>query len=162
MTDWIDIFFKAFWCGWAALGFGILFNVPVKTLYSIWIGGVIAGFIKFTILLAAPSSVILAPFLSALSVAVFSIPVARIRREPPMIFVIPSVITLVPGVFAYRTMLGLMKLTENVGTDYALTLSKTVHNGVTTLFIIRSIAIGVAIPMHIMRKDIAKQFQLKK
>jgi uncharacterized membrane protein YjjB (DUF3815 family) len=79
-----------------------------------------------------------------------------------MIFVIPSVITLVPGVFAYRTMLGLMKLTENVGTDYALTLSKTVHNGVTTLFIIMSIAIGVAIPMHIMRKDIAKQFQLKK
>lgn len=162
MTDWINIFFKAFWCGWAALGFGILFNVPVKTLFAIWIGGVVAGFIKFTVLLAAPSSVILAPFLSALSVAVFSIPIAHIRREPPMIFVIPSVITLVPGVFAYRTMLGLIKLTENVGTDYTLTLSNTIHNGVTTLFIIMSIAIGVAIPMNIMRKDVAKKFQLKK
>jgi len=162
MTDWIDIFFKAFWCGWAALGFGILFNVPVKALLAIWIGGAIAGLIKFTVLLAAPSYVILAPFLSALSVAVFSISVAQIRHEPPMIFSIPSVITLVPGVFAYRTMLGLMKLTENVGTNYMLTLSKTVHNGVTTLFIIMSIAIGVAIPMNIMGKNIGKKFQLRK
>ena len=75
-----------------------------------------------------------------------------------MIFSIPSVITLVPGVFAYRTMLGLMKLTENVGTDYTLTLLKTVHNGVTTLFIIMSIAIGVAIPMNIMRKTSVNNF----
>lgn len=162
MTDWTDIFYKAFWCGWAALGFGILFNVPVKTLFAIWPAGAIAGLIKYTVLFAAPSSVILASFLSALSVAIFCLPLAHLRREPPMILVIPAVITLIPGVFAYRAMLGLIKLTGNTGADYALILSKTVYNGVTTLFIIMSISIGVAIPMHIMRREITKQFQLRK
>jgi uncharacterized membrane protein YjjB (DUF3815 family) len=160
MTDWINIFLKAFWCGWAAVGFGILFNVRSKTLYAIWSGGAIAGFTKFSVLfLSANSPVILSSFLAALAVGIFSMPVAHLRHEPPMIFAIPSVIPLVPGVFAYHTMLGLIKLTGNIGTDYSLTLSDTVYNGVTTLFIIMAIALGVAIPMHIMRKDVAKRFQ---
>jgi hypothetical protein len=48
-------------------------------------------------------------------------------------------------------MFGLIKLAGSIGNDYAETLSETVHNGVTTLFIIMSIAIGVAIPAHMMQ-----------
>jgi uncharacterized membrane protein YjjB (DUF3815 family) len=152
MTNWIDILFKTFWCGWAAVGFGILFNVPRKILFTIWTGGAIAGFIKFTVLfLSASSPMIRASFFSALAVGIFSIPVANRRREPPMIFAISSVIPLVPGTFAYRTMFGLIKLAGSIGNDYAGTLSETVHNGVTTLFIIMSIAIGVAIPAHVIQ-----------
>jgi len=163
MTDWLNIIFKAFWCGWAALGFGILFNVPLKTLFAIWIGGTIAGLIKFTVLfLSARNPVIQSSFFAALAVGIFSMPVAHLRHEPPMIFAIPSVIPLIPGVFAYHTMLGLIKLTGKIGTDYSLTLSETVHNGVTTLFIIMAIALGVAIPIHVMRTDALKKFSPKK
>ena len=161
MMEWITILFKAFWCGWAALGFGILFNVPPKTLFAIWIGGAIAGSIKFSVLfLFAGLPVIQSAFFAALAVGIYSIPIAHWRREPPMIFAIPSVIPLIPGVFAYYTMLGLIKLTGNIGTDYANTLSRTVHNGATTLFIIMAIAIGVAVPMHVMRKDAAKKVKI--
>jgi uncharacterized membrane protein YjjB (DUF3815 family) len=161
MTYWLPILFKAFWCGWAALGFGILFNVPPKTLFAIWIGGAIAGVTKFSILLwSAESAVIQSSFFAALAAAVFSVPIAHWRREPPMIFAIPSVIPLIPGVFAYHTMLGVMKLTNNVTEDYARTLSDTVHDGVNTLFIIMSIAIGVAIPMHVMRRDAAHKVKI--
>src|SRR5689334_1537758 len=154
MTDWINILLKAFWCGWAALGFGILFNVPSKTLFAIWMGGAIAGLTKFTVLfLSARNPVIQSSFFAALAVSVYSMPIASLRHEPPMIIAIPSVIPLIPGVFAYHTMLGLIKLTSNIGTDYSLTLSETVHNGVTTLFIIMAIALGVAVPIHVMRKD---------
>jgi len=161
MTDWINILLKAFWCGWAAVGFGILFNVPSKTLVAIWIGGAIAGLIKFSFLfLSANSPVIQSSFFAALAVGIFSVPVAHWRHEPPMIFAIPSVIPLIPGVFAYRTMIGLIKLTGKVGDDYSLTLSQTVNNGVTTLFIIMAIAIGVSIPLHVMRKDASKKVKL--
>jgi uncharacterized membrane protein YjjB (DUF3815 family) len=161
MTDWMNILFKAFWCGWAATGFGILFNVPPKTLLAIWAGGAIAGLIKFSFLvLSADSPVIESSFFAALAVGMYSVPVARRRYEPPMIFAIPSVIPLIPGVFAYRTMIGLIRLTGEVGNDYALTLSQTVNNGVRTLFIIMSIAIGVSIPLHVMRRDAAKKVKL--
>jgi uncharacterized membrane protein YjjB (DUF3815 family) len=162
MTDWINILLKAFWCGWAAVGFGILFNVPPKTLFGSWIGGAIAGFIKFTVLfLSASSAIIQSSFFAAVAVGIFSVPIAERRHEPPMIFAIPSIIPLIPGVFAYRTMLGLIKLTGDVREDYSLILSQTVHNGVTTLFIIMSIAIGVAIPIHVIRKDPSKKISVK-
>jgi uncharacterized membrane protein YjjB (DUF3815 family) len=159
--DWILILSKAFWCGWGALGFGILFNVPPRTLFSIWVGGAVAGLLKFT-LLQLTVGVVLASFAGALAVGISSIPIAHFRHAPPMIFAIPSVIPLIPGVFAYRTMLGLMKLTGNIGPDYTQIISETVNNGSKTLFIIMSLAMGVAVPMHLMRKESVKNIRLHK
>jgi len=159
--DWIAILGKAFWCGWGALGFGILFNVPPRTLLAIWIGGALGGFLKFT-LLQLSVSVVLASFAGALAVGISSIPIAHFRHAPPMIFAIPSVIPLIPGVFAYRTMLGLMKLTGNIGPNYNLIIAETINNGAKTLFIIMSLAMGVAVPMHLMRKESVKNIRLHK
>jgi uncharacterized membrane protein YjjB (DUF3815 family) len=157
--EWILILSKAFWSGWAALGFGILFNVPPRTLFALWIGGAIGVMIKFS-LLQFSVSVVLASFIGASVVGILSIPIAHARHVPPMIFAIPSVIPLIPGVFAYRTMLGLIKLTGTIGADYNTILSETINNGAKTLFIIMSLAIGVAIPMHVMRKESAKNIRL--
>ena len=66
-----------------------------------------------------------------------------------------------PGVFAYRTMLGFIKLADKIEDDYTGILSETVHSGVTTLFIIMAIAIGVAIPISLMRKDRIAKLKLK-
>jgi uncharacterized membrane protein YjjB (DUF3815 family) len=159
--DWILILSKAFWCGWGALGFGILFNVPPRTLFSIWIGGAIAGLIKFS-LLQLTAGVVLASFGGALAVGITSIPIAHFRHAPPMIFSIPAVIPLIPGVFAYRTMLGLMKLTGNIGADYNQIMLETVNNGSKTIFILMSLAMGVAVPMHLMRKESVKNIRLHK
>ena len=161
MPDWINILLKAFFSGWAALGFGILFNVPRKNLFVVWIGGAIAGFVKFTILYFAPSSIILASFLSATILGVYSLIMAEIRHELQMIFAIPAVIPLVPGVFAYRTMFGLIKLSGNIGPDYSRTLSETVRNGSQTLFIIMAFSIGVILTSQI-GKDLRKKYSIKK
>ena len=158
--DWLMILSKAFWCGWGALGFGILFNVPPRTLFAIWIGGAIGGLLKFS-LLQLTAGVVLASFTGALAVGFSSIPIAHFRHVPPMIFAIPSVIPLIPGVFAYRFMLGLIKLTGNIGPDYSRILSETVNNGSKTLFIIMSLAMGVAVPMHLMRKESVKNIRLR-
>ena len=50
MNEWFYIGLKAFWCGFAALGFGVLFNAPPRTLFAIWAGGFLAGFVKFALL----------------------------------------------------------------------------------------------------------------
>ncbi|MEO6546991.1 MAG: threonine/serine exporter family protein [Ferruginibacter sp.] len=157
--DWILIFSKAFWCGFGAVGFGILFNVPPRTLFAIWFGGFIGGFLKFTILQMA-FGVVLASFAGALVVGISSIPIAHVRHAPPMIFAIPAVIPLIPGVFAYRTMLGMIKLAGVIGPEYNIILSETVNNGVKTVFVIMSLALGVAVPMHLMRKESVKNIRL--
>jgi len=149
MTELINILFKAFWVGCAAFGFGILFNVPRNCLTAVWIGGALVGLIKFGVLGYISSSIILASFLAALALGIYSVIIAHARHEPPMILAIPPVIPLVPGAFAYRTMYGLIKLSGNVDADYSRTLSETVRNGSLTLFIIMSFTIGVIIPYEI-------------
>lgn len=159
--DWILILSKAFWCGWGAVGFAILFNVPPRTLLAIWIGGAVGGFLKFS-LLQIGAGVVLASFAGALAVGISSIPIAHFRHAPPMIFAIPSVIPMIPGVFAYRTMLGLMKLTGNIGADYNIIIAETVNNGSKTLFVILALSMGVAVPMHLMRQESVKNIRLHK
>ena len=162
MNEWFYVGVKAFWCGFAALGFGVLFNAPPRTLLAIWLGGFLAGFIKFASLQTIPGSgVILCSFISAVVVGIASIPVAHSRHVPPMIFAIPSVIPLVPGVFAYRTMLGLMKLSGSIGSEYSQVISDTVHNGVITLFVVMALSLGVAVPMHITTKESVKKIRWK-
>jgi uncharacterized membrane protein YjjB (DUF3815 family) len=129
-----------------------------KYLAFIWIGGAIVGLIKFGVLVYVSSSIILATFLAAMVLGIYSFIVAHIRHEPPMIFAIPPVIPLVPGAFAYRTMYGLIKLSGDVDADFTSTLSETVHNGVLTLVIIMSFIMGVIIPYEI-GKDISKRFK---
>jgi uncharacterized membrane protein YjjB (DUF3815 family) len=163
MTILINILLNACWSGVAALGFGILFNASSKTFFAIWLGGFVAGLVKFSMLLyISPGSVVLASFLAALSVGILSIPVAHWRHTPPVIFSIPSVIPLMPGVFAYKTMLGLMKLVSETDTGYMNILANTFHYGVLTLFVVLSLALGVSIPMHILRADSVKNIRLKK
>lgn len=159
----LTILAKAFWCGFAALGFGLLFNAPKRSLHFIWMGGFLVGFIKFGLVLTPiGAGVVTASFLASVGVGLASIPVAHRSHVPPVIFSIPSVIPLVPGAFAYKAMLGLMKLTGNVEADYAKILGETVHNGALTLFIVLAISIGVAVPMHVFRKKTAKNLWLRR
>ena len=160
--NWIDIFEKGIWFGLAAIGFAILFNVPVRTLRTIWFLGALGGITKL-ILVQFGSSVVLGSFGGATLIGFLSIYAAHSKHSPPMVFAIPSVIPMVPGAFAYRMMLGLMNLAgDHVGEDYQEILSETINNGLKATFILMSLAFGVALPMLITRKGSAKNIRLKR
>lgn len=156
--DIYSILAKAFWCGWAALGFGILFNSPSRILWLLWLCGAIAGCTKFS-LMGFGYGIVLSSFVAASCVGILSIPLSHTGHTPSIIIAIPSVIPLVPGVFAYRSMLGLMKLAQSMNKDYVKILSDTVHYGCQTLFIVVALAIGVTIPMHLLRQESAKNIR---
>jgi uncharacterized membrane protein YjjB (DUF3815 family) len=156
MIAWQEILFNAFWSGIGAFGFAALFNTPSRALFSIWCSGFIAGFIKF--LMIDPelgSGPIMASLLAASAVGFVSIPIAHWRHVPPVTITIPSVIPLVPGLFAYRTMLGLMKFINHTEVDV---LTRMAYNAAMTLFITLSIALGVTLPMLIFRIESVKNF----
>ncbi len=160
--NWIDILEKGIWFGLAAIGFAILFNVPVRTLRTIWFLGALGGITKL-ILMQLGLSVVIGSFGGATLIGFLSIYAAHSKHSPPMVFAIPSVIPMVPGAFAYRMMLGLMNLaSDKVGDDYTQILSDTMNNGLKATFILMSLAFGVAVPMLITRKESAKNIRLKR
>lgn len=157
-----DIIIKSFWSGIAAIGFAILFNVPRRTLLAIFTLGALGGLIKFTAM-KLDVGIVFSSFLGATVIGFIAIQMAHIRKSPPLVFSIPSVIPMVPGFFAYKMMLGLIALTNMENTDtYIQTLIETVNNGAKMMFVLISLGTGVAIPMLLTRKESIKKSQYNK
>lgn len=158
----LGLLIKAFWSGIAALGFAILFNVPRRTLFPIGAMGAIGGLIKFGSMFLGVE-IVFASFIGATIIGIISIKMAHMKKSPPLVFSIPSVIPMVPGAFAYRMMLGLIALIDLEDTnDYIVTLIDTVNNGSKMIFILISLAIGVSVPMLITRKESIKKSKFNK
>ena len=146
----------------AAIGFAILFNVPRRTIFPIWCLGAMGGLIKFTAM-NYDLGIVFASFLGAVGIAIVAIRMAHMRNSPPLVFSIPSVIPMVPGVFAYKFMLGMIALTSIEKTDiYLQTLIETVNNGSKMMFVLISLGTGVAIPMLLTRKESIKKSDFNK
>lgn len=157
--NWLVILEKCVWFGSAALGFSILFNVPPRTLSIIWLLGAVGGLVKL-VAIELGLGPVMASFLGASTVGLLSIPAAHNKHAPPLVFSIAAVIPMVPGVFAYRTMLGVIRLTGEVGENYGQVLAETVNAGAKALFILVALAVGVALPNIITRKESAKEIRL--
>ena len=158
----LEIITKSIWAGIAAIGFAVLFNVPRRVILSIGMLGAVGGLIKFT-LMNFDIGIIFASFLGATAIGIISIQMAHFRNSPPLVFSIPSVIPMVPGMFAYKMMLGLIDLTSIENTDdYIQSLIHTVNNGAKAMFILISLGTGVAIPMLLSRKESIKKSKFNK
>ncbi len=159
---YIELLEKGIWFGFAALGFAIIFNVPQRTLIMIWVLAALGGLFKI-FLMHFGINVIIASFLGASLIGILSIFAAHNKHAPPLVFSIPALIPMVPGVFGYRTMLGVMKLTGIVDSDnYSMVLNETVNNGIKALLITMTLAAGASIPMLATRKKSAKELKIIK
>jgi uncharacterized membrane protein YjjB (DUF3815 family) len=157
--EWLLVFEKLIWFGFAAIGFAILFNVPVRALLWVFGMGAVGGIFK-VVLMKFGINIIFATLIGATIIGILSVYAAHIKHCPPLIFSIPAVIPMVPGAFAYRMMLGFIQLSGKPGISYGQVLETTVNNGLKTFFILICLAAGVAFPMLLTRKESVKEFRL--
>lgn len=116
----------------ASLGFGIIFNIRGRNLLIASIGGGLS-WLTYLIALQIYGSDVFAFFVSATIVSIYSEIMARIFKAPVTIFVICSIIPLVPGGgMYYATSLA-------VKGDYTACISK----GMSTLLNAGAIAIAI-------------------
>ena len=148
----------SFWSGVAAVGFGLLFNIPRNSVLTVFFLGAGAGFIKF-LLIHFNFHVVLGSFLAAFFVGTLSIPMAHKIHQPPVVFSIPPVIPMIPGYFAYETVLSIMNfifMTDNQDKRVQL-IDAIFKNGFTMVFILISLTVGVALPMLLLKKNTVKR-----
>ena len=139
------------WSGVAALGFAMLFNVPVRALYACAMGGAIAHLVRT--LMSEWGMPIEAATLAGATVAGFLGEVfARRWHAPAPVFTVPALIPMVPGVFAYNTMIGILQLTSAGATEGGPLLVETAINGSKTLLIVLALAAGIAAPKLLVNR----------
>lgn len=160
--DWISILYKALLGGPAAVGFAVLFNVPRKTLLSVLIMGMIGISFKFS-LLGLNVHIVIASFTGAAAVGVLSQFIALKLQTPPYILAIPAVIPMVPGIYTYKLMLGIVRLSGNYPEAKAQEiLMDTLHNGLNATFVIMALSLGVSMVTLLLRRESLSGFTLKK
>ncbi len=162
MPIWIYLLEKMIWFGFGAIGFAILFNVPQRTLVPIFLLAATGGITKIIL----QDQFDIGPVFSALGgatlIGVLSIQAAHLKHAPHIVFSIPSVIPMVPGVLTYQMMIGFVKLLNNKNNESDANLfNETLKNGLNVTFISIALVIGVSIPFLITRKNSVKFLKFK-
>jgi uncharacterized membrane protein YjjB (DUF3815 family) len=117
----------------ATMGFGVLFNIPRKSLIASGFVGMLGWTVYVTLSVNMNINLIPATLVAAFSVATASQILARYYKMPVTVFSISGVIPLVPGGMAYET---IRHFIEN---DY----TEGMRLGTITLLIAGSIAFGL-------------------
>lgn len=136
---------KAFWAAVAALGFAILFNVPKRDLpFAVLLSA--AGYGVRTLLVELGVVLEGATLVGALVIGFTGYFWARYRHKPAILFTVPAVIPMIPGSFAFRTMLGVIELADLSTFAGTPVLVETAVNATKTGLILIALATGITAP----------------
>ena len=149
----ILIITDAFWSALAAMGFALLFNVPRRALIYCMIAGAIGHAIRSLLMSQFALSIELSTLVGATAVGFFAKWCAYRLRMPSMIFAVSAVIPMIPGVFAYQTMIGILQITDvsNAGAGDILVQSSV--NAIKAGLILAALAGGIVAPSLIFRRN---------
>jgi uncharacterized membrane protein YjjB (DUF3815 family) len=135
-----DAFFSAI----PAVGFAMVFNVPKRYLKYCALAGAI-GHSSRTILLQFSMPIEWATFVAAAIVGLVTIQFAKQHLAPPLMYAVAAIIPMVPGSYAFNTVIALIQLTAQSQISPELS-AQVIVNGLKTVFILGALAVGLALP----------------
>lgn len=146
----------AFWSAVAATGFAILFHVPRQALWGSAVAGALGHMIRTSLVTVAGMPIEAATLCGATAVGFWGEILARHYHIPRLVFTVPGVIPMVPGVFAYRTMIGIFEITgiaDLTPEESIEVLLETAVYALRTGLILAAIAIGIIAPNLLFRRQ---------
>ena len=146
-----------------AVGFAVLFRTPRSVL---WVAGLLGGaghLLRYLLHFQIGAGIVISTLLAALFIGIAGIYLAHKVHTPPVVFTVPACITMIPGLYAYRTMLGLLKITDldTARQDADNILLDTVHNFVLASSLLFCLAMGICVGVLLFRQKSAKHITFK-
>ena len=137
----------------ACIGFALISNPPVKLCL---VSGILAGLGHMTrfLLLNAGVGIGLGSLCGATLISLLSIPCAKRWHTPAELFSFPALLPMIPGMFAYKTILATMQfLSAARGPLREALLSDIFFNGLTTFFVMCGLVIGAIVPLFAFHRE---------
>ncbi|MEG0856876.1 MAG: threonine/serine exporter family protein [Terrisporobacter sp.] len=100
---WMPIYIHIIFSYLAAVGFAVFLNSPKKTLYVSGAVGMISWTI-YILLMRLNFDMMSANFIAAAIAGLICEILARKMKKPTILFIVPGIITLIPGLGLYNTM----------------------------------------------------------
>ena len=159
MTTWI-LLERCIWAAGAALGFATLFTVPIRAFWAVALLAVV-GYALRGMGMMYGLNLVLATLIASCTMGILAIQIAHWVHTPTTVFMAPAVIPMVPGVFAYRTMMGLLEISSTGSAPVEL-LSSTANSGLIAAFTLLSLAVGVSLPSLLFKNKSVKEIRFFK
>lgn len=134
------MFFQVIYAFIVSLGFGVLFNVRDRNLFFAALGGAV-GWFFYSLTLNLSSSNVLAMLIASISISVYAEIFSRVLKNPVTLFLVCSLIPLVPGSGMYYTVFEAVK--GNV--------DKSLNYGIETISLAGVIAVGIILVSTLSR-----------
>jgi uncharacterized membrane protein YjjB (DUF3815 family) len=126
-----------------ALGFAMVFNVPVRALrYCALLGAVGHG--SRMLLMHAGMNIEWATFLASILIGMIGIYWSRWLLAHPKVFTVAAVIPMFPGIPAYTAMISVVEI-SHLGYSEAL-MATLMSNFLKACFIVGALSIGLSLP----------------
>jgi uncharacterized membrane protein YjjB (DUF3815 family) len=131
----------------AAIGFAVISNPSRNAIFVSALLAAVGHALRF-FLIKSGMEIWLATFFAASCIGFLSILFARIIHCPAEVFSFPSLLPMIPGMFAYRTILSIIKFMQTSDIQKAQGfLMDFFHNGMTAVFILFALVVGVSLPI---------------
>ena len=153
--DFIEaIIFDGLFAAIASIGFAVISNPPRKAiLVSAFLAAVGHG-LRYCLLHSTSLDIASASFIAAFSIGMLSIFFAKKIHCPAEVFSFPSLLPMIPGMFAYKTILALVKFIQCKDDSASIDIIVAIfRNGLTATFVMFALVVGVAVPMFIFHKQ---------
>ena len=158
---WIVIS-KFIFGGITSLGFALVFNTPKRALWTVFLLGSLGYLIKFILVSEFDLNLTFSIFVASCFVGISGMYFAHRAHTPPIIFMIPAVINMIPGLLSYEFMMGMIDwISGNSGQKPAVEdIIQTFSYGISTVFILFALAFGVAFPVVVFKSYTVKDKDL--
>lgn len=132
--------------GIAAGSYPVFFSMPYRMI--VWpVGiGMLAHAVHWLALTVGQAGIGTAALASCVTVGVLLVPVAHYLRMPFAAIGFASVVALVPGVYVFRMLSGLIRFADAPTSNLLTALAS---DGAVALLVIIGMATGLAVPMHV-------------
>jgi len=136
----------------AAVGFAVISNPSRKAIYVSALLAAIGHSLRF-MLVKADVEISIATFVASTSIGLLSVFFARLIRCPAEVFSFPSLLPMIPGMFAYKAIISIIKFKQTADTQKAeVFLLDFFRNGSTAIFILFALVVGVSMPILFFTK----------
>ncbi len=125
-----------------AVGFALVFNVPMNALAYCAAGGAIGRGGRY-LLMTAGIPIELATFIAAAVVSLLGVYFAQRMRAHPKVFTVAAMIPMIPGVAFFTTLSAVVEIQKGYTPEL---LATVVTAGLRTTFIVAALAVGLAVP----------------
>lgn len=145
-----DGFFAAI----AATGFAVISNPPRKAVaISAMLACIGHGF-RYYLVHYMNLDLVASTLFAASVIGLLSILFAKMIHCPAEVFSFPSLLPMIPGLFAYKMILSLMKFLNASDSVIEQNLIIDIFkNGLTVIFIMFALVIGVSVPLFVFHKQ---------